>query len=200
MYGILEGNESNSYFLIDTDGDGFLDYKTQDNYIPNWIIFNIPLKRSYPEDFLNICNNLYSEYNKELGPSKETIGNKMHEISAKITDQNSENRDLYYSLLFYTYTVNNPSCSKSIMLSLIKDIGSLYDRQTSPLFFLYLGESYINNGSIDQALDSFSILKQIDRKSKIADYYIAMLTDKKSNTQSNIAEFRKNNPNFWTLK
>jgi hypothetical protein len=198
-YGAFYNEPSGTYILLDINDDGTLDYKTENNYIPNWILFKADIKRTSPSEFIVNCNNLYNEFNKQEGPSSENIGNIMKNVSGKIRDKNAYNRDLYYSLLSYSFT-KEPVLQFNIMLTLGRFINDRFGETTSPLFFLYMGESLLNSGNSNMALEIFNTLKSMDEKSLIADYYIAYITDKLKNTNQNINKFKAGNPDFWMLK
>jgi hypothetical protein len=200
IYGILDGVPPNSYLLIDTNGDGVLDYQAENNYIPNWVLFKYSIKRSNPNEFLSLCNDLYYQYNSTEGPSKQFFEAKLQKISDIVLDKTATNRDLYYSLLSYAYSTKQPIIALGIITSLSKYIAENYNSNTSPLLLLYAGESLINVGNTEAALSMFTMLKSVDRKSIIADYYISYLNDKKSMNTTSMSNFQKKNPNFWINK
>jgi hypothetical protein len=198
-YGVFYHEAPDSYMILDINGDGLLDYKTDENYIPNWILFYTNIKRTSPIEFISDCNNIYKEFNQQEGPNSENMSTIMKNIVNKILDVNAYNRDLYYSLLHYTFT-KEPFLKYNIMLTLDRFMKDRFGDNTSPLLLLYMGEALLEFGKTDEALKTFIVLKSIDKNSIVSDYYIAYITDKINNTSQNIDKFKIDNPNFWALK
>lgn len=199
-YGVLDGSPPNAYFLFDTNGDGDLDYRTSEGYIPNWILFHSPMKREKPDKFISLCNEIYSIFNSEIGPTEISIGNSIKKMVDVIHDPNAPNRDLYYSLFSYISNTKNPQIGPSIILSLAKNVSTNYNNEMLPLFLLYSGESFTYLGDYQSALSMFRMLESIDKNSIIAKYYIAYHSDKQAGGSENIANFRNKYKDFWILK
>jgi hypothetical protein len=199
-YGALFGEVPNAYIVVDTDMDGTLDFKPEGNYIPAWVLFKADLKRAKPEEFVNFCNKIYNEFNGSSGPDTSKIAKYMSEVAIKIKDKRASNRDLYYSLLYYSLNDNGPYVGFKTMMALESNMHKLGVKKTSPLFYLYMGESLLNSGDIGGASVVFDTMKKIDPESKIAEYYIAFTKDKMNKTSKNVDAFKKSNPDFWTSK
>jgi hypothetical protein len=199
-YGAFLGEIPNAYIMVDTDMDGTLDFKPESNYIPAWVLFKADLKRTTPDEFVNFCNKIYDDFNSTAGPNSTKLAQYMVEADKKVKDKKANNRDLYYNLLYYTLNDNGPNIGFKTMFALERNMHNLGVKKTSPLFYLYMGESLINNGEMQKALIVFDTMKKIDPASKIAEYYIAFTKDKIDKTSKNLNAFKKGNPDFWMNK
>ena len=199
-FGVLDGSKDNAYFVIDLDGDGSLDYKSDENYLPNWVLFRLEMKREYPAKFLETCNAIYQIFNSTKGPNQGVFAELLKPMADKLQDPQSPNRDLYYSLISFSYYNAKPAIALGIITSLNSYIAHEFHGDSSPLFLLYQGETQINLGQVDSALATFKRLKTQDPKSLIADFYIAKLQDQNNKTDSALKAFAAANPQFWTLK
>jgi hypothetical protein len=201
-YGAILENGSGRYVLYDLDGDGVLEFKTttKDHYIPNWILFKAKMKRRYPKDFLKICNDFYEGFNSINGPSRQKTVELINTMKSVVDDKNAYNRDIYYALLSYYLIPDRNEFRNGIIYSLQKHISINYNGESSPLFFLFFGETFMSAGRPELARSMFEGLKEYDNKSLIADFYIAKIDDGLSKTNKNISQFMKKYPNFWALK
>jgi hypothetical protein len=200
VYGAFFSTTTSPNIMIDTDRNGELDYETNENVIPSWVLFEADIKRSNPDEFINFCNNIYEEFNNVTGPSNAKLKQYMSEVEKKVKDKNTSNRDLYYNLMYYSLKTSTPFIALKTMLALENNIHKIGDEGTSPLFYLYMGESSLNRGDLKSALVLFETLKKMHPTSKIAEYYIAFTKDKIDKTSKNLNAFKKGNPDFWMNK
>jgi hypothetical protein len=200
VYGAFFSTTTNPNIMIDTDRNGELDYEANENEIPGWVLFAADMKRSNPDEFINFCNKIYEDFNSTAGPSNAKLMQYMAEVDKKVKDKNASNRDLYYNLMYYSLKINNPFIALKTMLALENNIHKIGSEGTSPLFYLYMGESSLNRGYLKSALALFETIKKMHPKSKIAEYYIAYTKDKIDKTSKNMDAFKKGNPDFWMNK
>lgn len=201
IYGIMSGNPSAYYFSYDFNGDGVFEYNGGTQFfIPPWVTYKISIPRNYPNNFFNSCGELYSMYNTNEGLNNQRLTEILRDIVNVINTPTAYNRDIYYSFIqYFRYYDQYPEIALSIILALGDHILYLTN-ETIPLLVVYAGEALIKTGNDDRALTYFSALKAIDNNSMVAEYYIAMLTDKRDNTGRNIGEFRNKYPDFWMIK
>jgi hypothetical protein len=199
-YGIREGGPPTPLFLYDTDGDGVLDYKSgSQKYIP-WIYYNARLSRSDPVFFSEYCKTIYNQYNSRNGPEKIPMREIINKLTNIILDERVDNRDLYYSLLFYLLnSAKDPELCLGTMLATEKYLTVKYGA-APPLVSLFIGESYYNLRAYKKALAAFSDLKRSDGNSLIGEYYLCRIEQLLNKNSKLLDDFRKANPGFWALK
>jgi hypothetical protein len=200
VYGVLDGSSSNASFLYDTDGDGVLDMRSSARWYPSWIFFNARMVRADPSSFVRDCQDIYGQLNSVEGPTQATMSQEQSRILDVLNDRIASNRDLYYSLLFYSvYSAEEPQLCLGAMLSVGGYLSAIYKLEL-PLICLYAGESLIDLGKLDHARNMFERLKQIDTSSLIAEYYLARIGLLNDNNWIPMSRFRSAHPQFWALK
>jgi hypothetical protein len=201
-YGVILGDKTGRYVMYDLNGDGIMDYKTstKENFIPNWVFFESKqIKRDKNKKaFFQICDSIYKEFNRITGPDGQKITEYMKQIVETVNNQKMSNRDIYYSLFMYNMASDNTDISFGIIYTLQKYIKDTNKGNIPALLWLYYGESLLRMGVDTIALEAFKDLKQQDKDSLIADYYIARIEDKQNKTEENMKKFKQKNPNFWT--
>jgi hypothetical protein len=201
LFGVMYGNPPGIYYMYDFNGDGVFEYRAnQQFFIPPWIVYKMNISRNRPNEFINICSDLYNMYNSNEGVDNQKLTEILNNIIVKIKNTAEANRDIYYSLFQYFQFYNQyPEIALNIMLALGDHM--IYETdEMIPLILLYSGEASFKSGNIEKSLLYFNGLKSIDRNSIVADYYIALLNDRKNNTIHNMNEFKNKYQIFWMIK
>jgi hypothetical protein len=201
IYGFMYGNPPAYYYSYDFNGDGIFEYSASTQFfIPPWITYKISMPRNYPNNFFNSCHELYSMYNTNEGLNNQRLTEILNDIINVINTTTEYNRDIYYSFIqYFRYYDQYPEIALSIILALGDHIIYLTD-ENIPLLVLYAGEALIKTGNDDRAFAFFSALKNIDNNSIVAEYYMAMLNDKRDNAGRNMETFKNKYPSFWMIK
>lgn len=200
IYGVMYGNPPEIYYKYDFNGDGVFEYRTnQQFFIPPWILYKMDILRERPNEFINICNELYNMYNSNEGVNNQKLIEILNNIIGKINNTTEANRDIYYSFFQYFRFYNQyPEIALNIILALGDHI--IYETdEMIPLLILYAGEASFKSGNFERALSFFVGLKNTDNGSIVADYYMAVLKDKENNTTNNMDEFKKIHQTFWMV-
>jgi hypothetical protein len=200
IHGVMYGNPPEIYYKYDFNGDGIFEYRTNQFLVPPWILYKLDILRERPNEFIDICNELYTMYNSNEGVNNQKLTEILNNIIGKINNTTEANRDIYYSFLqYFRFYDQYPEIALSIILALGDHI--IYETdEMIPLLTLYAGEASIKSGTDERALSFFTGLKNIDNDSIVADYYIAVLNDKRNNTTKNIDEFKSIHQTFWITK
>lgn len=200
-FGVLQGEKPNAHYLFDTDGDGKLDYKGDLPIVPIWLVaWNSTVKDSKdkaPEKFMNL---LYETFQSDKGPKG---GNKIQQALSTLQpyylDTKRPNRDLMYDLDYYIKNTKNPPQAILAMKFMEKWYSERYNR-VHPVILLYLLESNINAGNIDEAR------KQCERLLKAAPdfiparFYQWQLQEDPRPGDPLAIELKRTHPNHWLVK
>jgi hypothetical protein len=173
-----------------------------------------------PVDFINICGDIYMEFNKNDGPNSNIVNERINKTYQLALDVGSGNVALYFFLMSYFL---HPRSEMNLAMEDVNEMLTLanerYHTSAPPLLYLFLGECLIRSSAYDNALNTFKILKAThlmdagDSESlapnmrmayakdppRMAEYYIALLTDEINKTQKNMAAFKKTHPTFYRL-
>jgi hypothetical protein len=201
IYGVVHGNPPDIYYKYDFNGDGIFEYKAnQQILVPPWILYKMNILREMPDEFMNICNELYNMYNSNEGINNQRLMEILNNIIGKINNAAESNRDIYYSFFQYFQFYNQyPEIALNIILALGDHIIHETDEMIT-LLILYAGEASLKSGNFERALSFFVGLRSVDSDSIVADYYIALLNDKKNNTTNNMDEFKRTHQTFWMVR
>ncbi|MDR1869792.1 MAG: hypothetical protein LBQ82_07385, partial [Treponema sp.] len=189
------------YYLYDFNGDGIFEYNGNTQYfIPPWVTYKINMPRNTPNEFFNICSELYAMYNTNEGVNNQRLTEIFNNMINRISTATEYNRDVYYSFIqYFLYYNQYTEIALNIMLALGDHIINISDTMI-PLLMLYTGEALIKTGNNERALVFFQGLKNTDNNSIIAEYYIAKLVDQQNGTNKRMDEFKNKYPRFWILK
>lgn len=186
-------------FFYDYDGDNIIDAKADEYFIPSWVLFKANIKRRHPEEFLNLCNQIYTEFNSDVELNEYKIKNLNLKIAKNFQSLDCEDYSLYYAYLIYLTQIENKNSYK-ILRNIEKFIQSKFRINNIPLLKLYIAESFFNLQKYDIAIYQFNMLKNCDANSRLADFYLAYIYDLKNNTNIKTKKFEEAFPKMWILK
>lgn len=186
-------------FFYDYDGDNLIDAKVYEYFIPSWILFKANIKRRYPEKFISLCNQIYSEFNSPAELNEQKIKKLNLNIAEIFRTADCEDYSLYYAYLIYLTQIENKNSYK-ILLTLENFIRYKFKIYNASLLKLYIAESFFNLQKYDIATHQFNMLKNYDANSRLADFYLAYIYDLKNNTNIKTKKFEEAFPEMWILK
>jgi len=200
-FGIFCQNNGDYYYVVDLDGKGTLGYKTKKLYIPNWVFYEEGSRKKVSTAFLEYCNSLYAIYNDpNEGPKSDKLTESIKTLSGKVSDLKTDDIESYYSLLTYYYYEKEPKIALSIIINTLDRATDLLPDDKYGLFYLFSGLSLMELNYLEEALDTFRVFKDMDKKSVVAKYYYSYLLDCKNGGSTNLDNFKVSYPDFWALR
>jgi hypothetical protein len=144
--GVLQGKPPSSYFLFDTDGDGVLDYRSNELILPTYIVLsNSPIVDPSRNELKKLLDAHYEAFQSDAGPyeNKEFRNALASAFNPYAADNLKPNRDLFYLLSYYLGHAKEPK----LALAAISELQSRFTRRYKeghPVILLFLLESSIN--------------------------------------------------------
>ncbi|MBN2060126.1 MAG: hypothetical protein JW882_06880 [Deltaproteobacteria bacterium] len=201
LLGVIQGSPPNAYCLIDTDGDGILDLKSENIFLPYWIISDNSKKKTNNDNISFIMDLTYESFQSDDGPMVNPKINKSFDELLKFKDDvNLENRDLAYLLLFYqTYSQEMPSlCLKYIEL-LTKNYFVRFNK-IHPILLLYKAETLMQLKNGEASIEVLNELRKIDPTFIPAKVYEYQFEPDPNKAKILLEKLKKDYPNHWIVK
>lgn len=178
-FGVMQGAEGQTYFLYDTDGDSILDFKTEKNLLPPWVIINtVKNKDKSTNNLKEILDLMYETHKSKEGHADKTKIIKAGELILKeAKDPQRPNRDLIYLINYY---LNVMQFSPKLAIKTMEILDRMYKERFGadhPLIVLYWMESHINADQRDEARQLNKRLRQMDPNFVPAIFYQYKLED-----------------------
>ena len=197
--GALQGIDPNAHYIYDMDGDGKFDFVSEELLLPYWIVYKYASKDSI-NNIRPYLDLLYYTFQSNQGPVPENdhMKNFIDGFYQFAPDTEIPNRDIMY--LLYLYTVGY---SLELNLNVIEMFKYLYTnrfRENHVIIMLYLGESLLQLGENEKALEYFKLLNERAPDFIPAKYYLADLETDATKREKMFTELKQKYPDHWMFK
>ena len=198
-FGVLEGAPPHAYYLFDTDGDGALDYKTDEAIVPIWFVsYNSKIIDSTSSGVKIILDTFYNSFQSDSGLI--VTARTQSAFTALINSAKDSlvvNRDLIYQLYYYLIMTERDPAQALLAIQImektyLKRFGSIH-----PIIKLYELESAIQLGEYNLAE---SYLKYLDPNFIPAKYYSYILEKDSTIKSEKLSELKRLYSNHWIVK
>ena len=189
-FGTVEGPNT---LILDTDGDGILDFSTSRNVVPGWLALHLPGPRGDTKAFRALTDRMYRQYNQAQGPVSAQLALLVDDLRRQAVDAKNLDRDLAAALLF---ALEEGAAEPEVGAGTLAALGQALKNRGGPssLVLLFLGEALEASGRPLEAQASYNQLIVVDPKSVIGAY-------KKAQPDAvSLAAFRKLHPDFWAAR
>lgn len=199
-FGAIQGLQSRSHFLYDTDGDGALDYICEKPLVPIWLVLNSSLNHdsqdTTPKKYLDL---LYSTFQSDSGPaSTSKIKQALSLLDDYYADISRPNRDIMYLLKYYIDHTNEPG-QALIAVNKLEEIYKERYGSIHPAILLFSLETSINIGDTQVASECCQRLLTVAPDFVPGKYYKWFLMVE-SSEKSNFGYKLKNQyPDHWLI-
>lgn len=199
LIGILQGKSPNAYYLFDTDGDMKLDFKTENWFIPFWVIAVKSKTDSKSNTVPDLMTDMYDSFNSNEGIANPKYTHAFMKETEYYKDTTLVNRDLIYLLYLYSNNVSNTDIALNSISLLESKYFERFDK-VNPLIYLFKAETFLNLNLPDEAKTYFEKLLFLDPNSIVGKFYELKL-EKDSTKSLEKEEYLKTNfPNHWMVK
>ena len=189
-FGTVEGPSS---LVLDSDGDGLVDFQSSKSVVPGWLFLRVPGARGDGKAFRALADRIYRQYNVDRGPVPAQLSLLVDELRKSSTDSKDADRDLSGALLF---SLEQGATQAAIGMGTLAALGLVLKTRGGPipLVFLFLGEALEAGGLVEEAQASYDRILDLDPKSVIAAYKKARVDTAK------LKAFRTAHPDFWASR
>lgn len=189
-FGTVEGP---SALVLDGDGDGWADVRTNKNLVPGWIALRIPGPRGDGKPFRALADRIYRQYNQAGGPVPAQLTLLVEDLRRKTVDPKDPDRDWAGALQFY---LEQGASDSTVGIGTLAALAlSMKNRGgVVPLVFLFLGEALESGGLHDEAQAAYDRILDLDPKSVIGAYKKARIDP------ASLKAFRSAHPDFWASR
>ncbi len=197
--GALQGVDPNAHYIYDMDGDGKFDFVSNELLLPYWIIYKYANKDSI-NNIKPFLDELYYTFQSNQGPvpENEHMKNFINGFYQFAPNTEIPNRDIFY--LLYIYTVGY---SLELNLDAIEKFKYLYTERFNEnhiTIMLYLGESLLQLGEREKALEYFKYINENAPDFIPAKYYLADLETDAIKREKMFTELKQKYSNHWMFK
>lgn len=142
---VLRDDGPESYVLIDTNGDGVLDVRREELFIPFWVVFKNSPNKTSDERILYVMELMYQAFQSDAGPAQsDEMKKAFATIDSYALDEEKENRDLFYMLYFYSgYNLKEQELSLLTLNALRNQCDERLGK-VHLLVYLFIAETLIN--------------------------------------------------------
>ena len=198
-FSVMQGKPPSAYNLYDTDGDGLLDFQTDELFVPLWVVLqNSRVIDAQKNDIKHIMDIFYEQFQSDMGPDKQTFRQAYIAFEPFHEDISVPNRDLMYLLYYYNEMVPYPTQALYAM-KLLEELYSDRYQEFHPLISLFILESSINGSDPTTARDYVQKLLVQDPGSIPGQYYQYRLEENSELKQEMRTSLIESYPEHWLI-
>jgi hypothetical protein len=199
LIGVLQGKSPNACYLFDTDGDMKLDFKTDNWFIPFWVIAVKSKTDSESNTVPDLMTDMYDSFNSNEGIANPKYTSAFMKETEYYKDTTLVNRDLIYLLYLYSNNVSNTDIALNSISLLESKYFERFDK-VNPLIYLFKAETFLNLNLPDEAKTYFEKLLFLDPNSIVGKFYELKLEKDSTKIFEKEKYLKTNFPNHWMVK
>jgi len=198
---VIRDDVEEPYFLIDTNGDGVLNARRKELFIPFWVVFENTSNKTDDEQIVLTMELIYRTYQSDQGPrNHEDMKRAFGVINSYALDEEKENRDLFYMLMFHL--LNSRKEPETCLLSMTVLRNQCQERlgKVHLLTFLFLAENLIELERPYEALQYVERLLEQDPDFVPALVYRYQLEQDSAKAAEMLARLKREHGDHWVVK
>ncbi len=201
-FGVLQGIPPHAYYLFDTDGDGALDYKSEEAILPIWLVsYTSKVRDSSSTEFKSVLDTFFSAFQSDSGLIlNSTTKPAFDALSSSAKDTTLANRDLFYMFSYYFEFTEKDASQALVAMKALEHKYELRFHSSHPVIALYLLETSLQLEDPNAAREYLSDLLKEAPSFIPGKYYSYVLEVDQRLKQSKAEQLKKQYPNHWIIK